>query len=110
MVVIRCTRKLLHRLGRHPSPDASSTTTLGDWYATILFTKPHQVILLVNATTRLPVVIPVREVSTIPVRFASGLMALLATLQIPTDIMAAGLRAVKTWCSAPPRVGASSAQ
>ena len=72
MVVIRCTRKLLHRLGRHPGSDASSTTTLGDSYATILFTKPQQVILLVNATTRLPVVIPAREVSTIPVRFTLG--------------------------------------
>ena len=95
MVVVRCTRRLLQRLGRRPARNVSSTTALGDWYATILFTRPHHVVLLVNATTRLPVVIPAREVSTIPGRFASGLAAVLATLQIPTDIMAAELREMK---------------
>lgn len=92
MVVVRCTSKLLHRLGRHPRSAAVSTTTLGDWYATLLFTRPQQVILLVNATTRLPVVIPARDLSTIPARSTAAVAAVLATLRVPADIIAAELR------------------
>lgn len=45
MVVVRRTRKLLNRLGRFTPCEASTTTVLGEWYATILFTKPRQVVL-----------------------------------------------------------------
>ena len=92
MVVVRCTRKLLDRLGQRPRSDATSTTILGDWYATILFTKPQQVILLVNAATRLPVVIPTRDGSTIPARFAGGLTDVLTTLEVPVDVIGAEVR------------------
>ena len=95
MVVVRCTQKLRDRLGRFTPCEASSTTALGDWYATILFTRPQQVLLLVNAVTRLPVVIPARDLSTLPLRFAEGLTAVLTTLQIPADIVAAELREMR---------------
>ena len=72
-----------------------STTALGDWYATVLFTKPHHVVLLVNAATRLPVVVPARGLSTLPVRFAEGLAAVLTTLQIPASVIAAELREMR---------------
>ena len=95
MVVIRCTRKLLDRLRRFTPSEASSTTALGDWYATILFTKPQHVVLLVNATTRLPVVIAARDLSTLPLRFAEGLSAMLTTLQIPAEVIAAEVREMR---------------
>lgn len=77
MVVVRCTRKLLDRIGRLAPYETSSTTALGEWYATILFTRPQQVVLLGNATTRLPVVVPARDLSTLPIRFTEGLTAVL---------------------------------
>jgi len=40
MAVLRCTRKLLDRLGQHRPSEVTSTTSLGDRYATVLFTKP----------------------------------------------------------------------
>jgi hypothetical protein len=95
MVLIRCTRKLLHRLAQPTSCEVSTTTALGEWYATILFTKPQQVVLLVNAATRLPVVIPARALSTLPIRFAEGLRTVLTTLQIPANIVAAELREMR---------------
>ena len=52
-------------------------------------------ILLVNATTRLPVVIPARDASTIPARFGTGLTAVLATLQVPTNIISAELQEMR---------------
>ncbi len=92
MVVVRCTRKLLDRLGQGTPREVTSTTTLGDWYATVLFTKPQHFVLLVNAATRLPVVIPARGLSTLPIRFAEGLTAVLTALQIPADIVVAEVR------------------
>lgn len=91
MVVVRCTRKLLDRLGQFTSREVSTTTALGEWYATILFTK-QQVVLLVNASTRLPVVIAARDLSTLPSRFATGLAAVLTDLQIPEEAIAGELR------------------
>jgi hypothetical protein len=95
VVVVRCTRKLLDRLGHGRRCDVSSTTALDDWYATILFTKPRHVVLLVNATTRLPVVIAARDLSTLPRRFAEGLSDMMATLQIPAELIAAEQREIR---------------
>lgn len=92
MVVIRCTRKLLDRLAHGRRSAVSSTTALGDWYATILFTRPQQVMLLVNAVTRLPVVIPARDSSRLPLRFAENLATVLTAFQIPAEVIAAELR------------------
>lgn len=58
MLIVHGTRKFLDRTGGPAaSPDERSTTTLGSWYATVLFWKP-QVALFVNETTLLPVVVP----------------------------------------------------
>jgi len=50
------------------------------------------VVLLVNASTRLPVVIAARDLSTLPSRFATGLAAVLTDLQIPEEAIAGELR------------------
>lgn len=43
MFILRCTQKLLQRMGTSvPCGDAISTTVLGDWYANILFTRPQE--------------------------------------------------------------------
>ncbi len=73
----------------------TSTTTLGDWYATILFTKPHHVVLLVNAATRLSVVVPARRLSRLSSRFAEGLATVLTTLDISPEVITAELREMR---------------
>ena len=66
MLVVRCTAKLLSRLKvRSTAPSGPSTTALGDWYATILPVRPAHLVLLVNEASRLPVVLPARELSTL---------------------------------------------
>jgi hypothetical protein len=57
MVISRGTRKFLDRVGAPREPDTTSTTLLGDWFATVMFWRP-QVALFVNATTLLPVFMP----------------------------------------------------
>lgn len=68
MLVVRGTRKFLARVGApNAAPGESSTTALGDWYATILFWLP-QVALFVNETTRLPIFVPLAPAATVVAR------------------------------------------
>ena len=62
MVVLRCTQKLLVRL-KHAGdlPAAESTTRLGDWYGNILRIGRCQHLLFISEQSRLPVVLPIRE-------------------------------------------------
>jgi len=62
MVAIRCTKKLLARIGA-PSPVTEPTTTLlGDWYARPVSIGHQRLILLISEHSRLPVILPGRDV------------------------------------------------
>ena len=75
MVTLRCTQKLLRRLDATERL-AAPTTVLGDWYANILFSRPHQLVLCVSERSLLPVVLPAKETYSLASRlaFATGLM------------------------------------
>jgi len=89
MLVLRCTRKLLSRLPAPPvSDDAVSTTTLGDWYATVLMVRPAHLVLLVNETTRLPVVLAARELSTLLERIPAAIADVLTDLGVDAAVIA----------------------
>ena len=64
MMTLRCTQKLLDRLslsGNLDTPETlSPTSMLGDWYATILFTRPSQLVLAVSEKSRLCLLLPAR--------------------------------------------------
>jgi hypothetical protein len=63
MVVLRCTQKLLVRLKQVGAlPLVESTTRLGDWYGNTLRIGRRQHLLFISERSRLPVVIPIREV------------------------------------------------
>lgn len=73
MLVVRGTRKFLDRVGgTTASADTTSTTALGDWYATVLFWRP-QVALFVNEATLLPVLVPLAPGATVVDRFVAEL-------------------------------------
>ena len=62
MVVLRCTQRLLVRLKQVGAlPPVESTTRLGDWYGNILRIGRRQHLLFISERSRLPVVIPIRE-------------------------------------------------
>jgi hypothetical protein len=77
LYTLRCTKKLLDRI-RLPVESAvpSSTTVLGNWYATALFWIP-QVALLVNEQTLLPILMPLAPASTLLTRVPSQLALIL---------------------------------
>jgi hypothetical protein len=76
MVIIRGTRKFLDRVGSPSEPDTASTTMLGDWFATAMFWRP-QLALFVNATTLLPVFMPLAPAATLLPRFPDTLAGIL---------------------------------
>jgi len=88
VLTVRCTAKLLARLKVRPESTAeTSTTRLGDWYATVLPIRPVHLILLVNEGTRLAAVLPAREISTLRKRIPHAILEVLRELGAPTEIM-----------------------
>ena len=70
---IHATRKLLDRV-KEPvrEPVAEPSTALGNWYATAMFWRPRQVVLLVSERTLLPVLMPLARVLGRGARTARG--------------------------------------
>jgi hypothetical protein len=62
-------------------PLPSSSTVLGDWYANLLFWRP-QVALFVNATTFVPVLMPLAPASGVVARFPVAMAEVLGSLGI----------------------------
>ncbi len=83
MFTLRCTAKLLKRLGgpNEVSPVAPSTK-LGDWYAHLLFTRP-QLVLCVSERTLLPVLVPARDASALLPRLREGVARMLRGVGVP---------------------------
>ena len=75
--VVFATKKVLDRCGGLTAVGGLSTTTLGDWYATALFWRPH-VALFVNERTRLPVFVSLAPAKTLVSRFVTHLAVVLA--------------------------------
>ena len=88
MVTIRCTQKLMRRL-RVAGQSASSppTTALGDWYANILFARPHQLVLCVSERALLPVVVIAKDFDSLPLRLAATVREVLTRLRGPQELI-----------------------
>ncbi len=83
MVVLRCTQKLLVRLKQVCAlPPVESTTRLGDWYGNILQIGRRQYLLFISERSRLPVVIPIREVKRLGTVFPDAVCERLAIVGV----------------------------
>lgn len=85
MVVLRCTRKLLRRVGSG-SPDRGdppkSTTRLGDWFANVVVVHRQHFVLAVSGVTLLPVLVPAAPYKTMIPRIAEAAGQVLRALKI----------------------------
>jgi hypothetical protein len=86
MLYLHCTQKLLKRLKPEVIEFGSSTTKLGNWYATVLPWRP-QVAMLVNEQTLLPVLIPLAPAANLAVRFPRALIDILAAHGVPRSFI-----------------------
>jgi hypothetical protein len=57
VIVIRCTQKMLKRVGPPASEPPVSTTRLGDWTVNLLGVGRQRFVLLVAERTRLPILL-----------------------------------------------------
>lgn len=83
MFALRCTRKLLRQLHVAPAdvvPEPS--TVLGNWYANILFYRPHHFVLCVSERTLLPVLIPSAPLKTFAPRMRDAVVDQLRAIEI----------------------------
>lgn len=66
-----------------------SSTLLGDWYATLLPWRPHQVALLVKERTLLPVLVPLAPAATLLDRLPDHVGEVLHAHRAPERVIAA---------------------
>ena len=87
MLTVRGTKKFLDRVGRPTTDPPPSTTVLGDWYASVLFWRP-QVALFVNATTFVPVLMPLAPAASAVARFPAAMASVFAALGVDPRFVA----------------------
>jgi len=82
VVIICCTQKLLRRLPATHSRDPASTTRLGDWTANLIGVRQQRFVLLVSEHSRLPVLLPARDVKGVADHLAAALDDILLALGV----------------------------
>ena len=93
MTTLRCTRQLLRRLGSDPS-ESPSSGQLGDWYATIVATRPRHLVLCTNARTLLCVVIPLAPQAQLGQRFVAAARARIEQIPVTAALRASEVDAL----------------
>ncbi len=91
MLVLRCTQKLLRRVGPTGPPETASTTRLGDWFASLVSVGHQRFVLLVAERTRLPVLVRAREVKRLHRHLVDALPLVLRALGVPDAAVRAEL-------------------
>ena len=95
MLVLRCTTKLLSKLGLPPRAEGeTSSGLLGDWYATLVRTRRCHYVLAMARNTLLPVVVSGRELRAFPLRLASAVADVLAAYGVPAEAIEKELAAM----------------
>ena len=95
MMTLRCTRKLLDRVGVSAKAEtAPPTTVLGDWYAKLVYANPQRLVLCMNERTLLLVVLPARDFKNVAPRFPAQVVSLLTRIGVPAPAVAAEEKAM----------------
>jgi hypothetical protein len=96
MFTLRCTRKLLRRIGATPSSEAiAPSTVLGDWYANLLYTRPTQLVLAMSERSLLAVVVPAAPLQTLQERLRTQVEELLGAIGVPPESVAREVEAMR---------------
>jgi hypothetical protein len=82
MIALRCTKKLLARVGPPQEVSEPSTTILGDWYACPLAVGHQRYVLLISEHSRLPVLMAGRDLKHLAINFPDALAPVLWGLGI----------------------------
>src|SRR6266571_4365332 len=94
MVILRPTRKLQELVPPTTEPPAPSDTALGDWYLNRLVVDRQPLLLLVSSRSLLSILIPARDVRTLPTRLPDVVRARLRRFGIPSPMVEAEVMAM----------------
>ncbi len=94
MVILRPTRRLQPLLPITPGSTGESDTALGDWYANRIIVDRQPLVLLVSATSLLPIVVPARDVRSLPRRLPHLVRRRLQALDVPDALIRAEVHAM----------------
>lgn len=84
MIRLYCTRKLAARLGTTAATSPTPTDgLLGDWHSHVVTLQRRPYVLAISGRTRLPVLLTVKERSTLATRFGVELGRVLAAIGVP---------------------------
>jgi hypothetical protein len=89
MIVLRRTQKLATALPASAAPLPASDTALGDWYVNKFVVDRRPLLLLVSARSLLPILIPARDVRSLPGRLPELIAQRLGRLGVPNRWIAA---------------------
>ena len=95
MVALRCTARLLARVGPPQEVTVSSTTVLGDWYAAPLGVNRQRYVLLISEHSRLPVLMAGRDLKHLAENFPDALAAVLWGLGLPAAVILREIEATR---------------
>ena len=101
MVTLRRTLKLARVLPVSPMPSDRSDTALGDWYVNRVTVHRHPLLLLVSARGLLPILLPARNVSTLPQRLPEIVEARLRRLGVDASVARAEVVAMEPVLTGP---------
>lgn len=96
VIVIRCTQKLLRRVGPPGDPGTQSTTQLGDWFAHPFSVGRRRLVMLVSERTRLPIVLPATGVKQLASHLANALPGVLEGLGVVRDVVSSEVEEMET--------------
>ena len=95
MVTLRRTHKLYAALPLGGRSSPSSDTALGDWYVNRISVDRQPLLILVSARALLPVLVPARDVRTLPGRLAHVIGARLQRLGVAPGVIEAEVSAME---------------
>jgi hypothetical protein len=94
---LRCTRKLLRRLGAKPSSEVvEPSTVLGDWYANLLYLRPQQLVLAMSERSLLCVLVPAAPIGSVGERLRTEVAGVLTDIGVSGGPVAAELAAMES--------------
>lgn len=101
MVILRPTRKLSSALPSSAPIESQSDTALGDWYVNRIVVDRRPLLLLVSSTSLLPMLLPARDVRSLPDRLADLVAVRIRRYGVADTVVDAERRAMTPIAIAP---------
>jgi hypothetical protein len=103
MVILRPTQKLRSALRLTDGFDGESDTALGDWYVNRIVVDRRPILLLLSSKALLPLLLPARDVRSLPERLPTLVATALRRLGVANVLIAAEVATMSAVVIAPTR-------